>query len=283
MCGDLIGEFDDVLLAVRMLTDSTDLELQHHLLDLVDALCGLEENLLQLLDRDFVDVVIKLASLAHLNADQIGNLLSAARSGTGSGLASGLSSGFSVTAPASVPASSSAWVPDDAASPRAWLVAGPGAAVSNPPALAAQKGPFRVSELQAMCERGEIDATWLLAPAATDDEPEVEGSHPSGTGRMLDALVDTGRWQSLGNQFQLRMQLLFTGRAQSLFSPADVSLRCLGMLSRLARVHRSVDCRGLSFYPLPACMRLMSEPEHLRVLAQLLHVDQAAELLLVLV
>jgi hypothetical protein len=100
---------------------------------------------------------------------------------------------------------------------------------------------------------------------------------------MLDALVDTGRWQPLGNQFQLRMQLLFTGRAQSLFSPADVSLRCLGMLSRLARVHRSVDCRGLSFYPLPACMRLMSEPEHLRVLAQLLHVDQAAELLLVLV
>ena len=39
-----------------------------------------ESNLQQLLDKEFVNRIIKYASLAHLNPDQIGNVLARATS-----------------------------------------------------------------------------------------------------------------------------------------------------------------------------------------------------------
>ena len=75
VCWDVIGTFDDMLLIVKMLDESADLELQHCLLDLIVLLSSEESNLHQLLDDSFVGSVIKYASLAHLNPDQSGNVL----------------------------------------------------------------------------------------------------------------------------------------------------------------------------------------------------------------
>ena len=71
-CKDIIGPFDDMLLIIKMLDQSSNLELQHCLLDLVEVLCEEPLNALQLLDKEFVKVIIKYASLAHLNPDKIG-------------------------------------------------------------------------------------------------------------------------------------------------------------------------------------------------------------------
>lgn len=64
------------------------------------------------------------------------------------------------------------------------------------------------------------------------------------------------------------MQLLSPGVA--LYSPAEIATKALGMLSRLAAVHRSANFRGVAFFPIPTSKRLMSDPEHLSLFSQLL-------------
>ena len=242
--------------------------------------------------------MVKFVSLAHLNPDQIGNILARATATTlllkesgpstdpkfaaGSGSGSLRASDDPYNANAACVAAGaeeqdedrelkkSIWIPDDAACPKVWLAAAPG---TNPPPLHLQQGPYHVSELLHLCEAGSIDQTWLLAPCASDDCD----------GESFASLVDTGRWQPLADYFQLRMQMLFPGKV--VYAPAVVALKGLGILSRISSVHRTADCRGLPFYPVPASKRVMSEPEHLRVIAQLLLcndirvVDAAAELL----
>ena len=75
ICWDSIGIFDDMLLIVKLLNDANDIELQHCLIDFIELLSTDNNNLLQLLDESFVNSIIKYASLAHLNPDQIGNVL----------------------------------------------------------------------------------------------------------------------------------------------------------------------------------------------------------------
>ncbi len=75
VCADMIGPFDDTMLAVDILEQSEHLELQHCLFELLDQLSRVELNLHQMLDKNFVDLIIKYASLAHVNPDQIGNVL----------------------------------------------------------------------------------------------------------------------------------------------------------------------------------------------------------------
>lgn len=78
VCKDIIGEFDDMLLTFRILDQASNLELQHCLIDLIEQLSWDENNLYQLLDKSVVDALFKFASLAHLNPDQIGNVLARA-------------------------------------------------------------------------------------------------------------------------------------------------------------------------------------------------------------
>ena len=46
-------------------------ELQHCLIDLMETMCLEPYNVHQLLDKEFVNCMIKYASLAHLNPDQV--------------------------------------------------------------------------------------------------------------------------------------------------------------------------------------------------------------------
>ena len=64
------------------------------------------------------------------------------------------------------------------------------------------------------------------------------------------------------------MQLLSPGRA--LYTPAEIGTKTLSMLFKLAFIHRSANYKGTPFFPIPRSKKLMSNPEHLSIFAQLL-------------
>ena len=59
VCHDVIGGFDDMLLIVKLLDEALNMELQHCLIDLLELLSSDHSNMLQLLDKSFVDSIIK--------------------------------------------------------------------------------------------------------------------------------------------------------------------------------------------------------------------------------
>eukprot|EP01036_Dinobryon_divergens_P036271 gene36271-47203_t len=256
--GDLVGSFDDIILLVRLLEQADNMELQHYLIDLLEQLCATESNLSQLLETDFVSFMMKFCSLAHLNPDQIGNVLARATSKV---LMLTQSSEESFPTDYSQRDSNadqqrrSLWVPEDAACPRMWFVAPPG---PLPPPLTQQRGPFRVTELLAMIDKGTMSGAYLVAPASVEDYDS----------ERYEATVDTGRWKSVCDNFQLRMQILSSGKP--LYSPAEISCRCLNALGRLADLHRPTNSMGIIFHPTPTSKRLMSDQDYLSILAQLL-------------
>lgn len=294
VCKDIIGGFDDVLLIVRMLEQANNMELQHCLLDLLEAMSAETSNLHQLLDRHVVDTLIKYLSLAHLNPDQIGNVLARATSNVLM-LKDGPSSQGASEPKVTVASGGfgepeydlseedkgrlhtrSQWVPDDIACPRSWFIAPKG---TIPPPTQAQKGPFRVTDLLAKVDRGEVDGMWLVAPATSDDVDE----------ERFEAVVDTGRWRTMGDYFQLKLQMLFPGittdeilghfhfptAGKSVYSPAEIATKALAMLTAIASVHRSANSQRIPFYPIPTSKLIMSGPEHLYVFAQSLLANDA--------
>eukprot|EP01038_Epipyxis_sp_PR26KG_P006403 gene6403-8814_t len=274
VCRSTIGGFDDVLIVVRMLDQATNMELQHCLLDFLDLLSLEESNLRQQLDKSVVKTIIKYATLAHLNPDQIGNMLARATTNvlmlkdandmySNSKKFSGTSSNPQESSSVDEVDSSetekqmkrSMWVPDDIACPKVWFVAPKGLVL--PPPKHVQKGPYRVSELLFELDRNIITEEWFAAPTIYDDNED-----------SFQAIVDTGRWKPITEYFQLRLQMLFPGKA--MYSPAEVATRALGMLYRLAGIHKSANSKGVPFYPIPMSKRIMSDNEHLAIFAQLL-------------
>jgi hypothetical protein len=272
VCANLIGTFDDMLILVRMLEQATNLELLQYILDLLVILCQDESNLRQLLDKGFVNTMMKYVTLAHINPDQIGNVL--ARATTNILMIKDASqNGVIETNEPTVSASTasaistnedeqlarqlrrSMWVPEDTACPKVWFAAPPG---KSPPPTQVQRGPYRVSELLLEFESGRVTEQWLLA-AKTSEESDDD---------RFDVIVDTGRWRPLSEYFQLKLQMLFPGKA--IYSPAQVAAKSLKLLQRLQSIHRASNSKGVPFYPIPMSKKIMSDPSHLTVFAQLL-------------
>ena len=275
VCCDLVGTFDDTLIVVRILEEAKDMELNHYVLDFLVILSKVEENLEQLLDREVIEMMLKYASLSHLNPDQIGNALARATANTlmiedTSEPSRDRASGYTKSAAASANLSAedmaseedkinkhkrAVWIPQDDACPRTWYTAPKG---QMPPPVALQRGPFKVSQMMEMLERREIDANTLVAPCMADME-EGESFHTE---------VDTGKWNTLSSFFQLRTQMLSPGKA--VYSPAEVGTKAIRLLYNLSSLHRSANSAGAPFYPTPISKRVMSQPEHLAIFAQLL-------------
>ena len=265
VCRDIIGGFDDMLLIVRMLDQATNMELQHAILDFMELLSREETNLHQLLQKEFVDRIIKYASLAHLNPDQIGNVLARATSNVLMLKDAADSKKADFRPEGSEPVSDedmvnrhkrSVWVPDDFACPKVWFIAPSGVI---PPPQNKQRGPFHVSEILDLLNTQRIDDTCLVAPSVMNDDVEND---------KMEAIVDTGRWKLITEYFQLRMQMLFPGKA--VYSPAEVASKALVFLSRLGAVHKSANSKKVIFHPIPTSKKIMSDPEHLAVIAQLM-------------
>jgi hypothetical protein len=186
-------------------------------------------NLRQLLDKNFVDSIINYTSLAHINPDQIGNVLERA---TNKLLL--LTDVVDQNIP-NVPKideslkKKSMWIPNDSLCPKVWYVS---PIVKLPPSKQMQKGPFRISELFNEIEKGNVTKDQIAAPVTTEENDDEE----------FDTIVDTGRWKPISDYFQLRIQMLYPGKA--LYSPAEMSLKCLSLLQAVAAVHKSTTSKG---------------------------------------
>ena len=67
-----------MLLVAKILHQSTNLELQHAILNLLEALCLNKLNIIELIDKTFINIIIQYISLIHLHPDGIDNLLTEA-------------------------------------------------------------------------------------------------------------------------------------------------------------------------------------------------------------
>ena len=297
---DKVGVFDDMMLTVRMLEKCEHMELQHTLLDFLEALSLEERNLQQLLHKDFIKLMVNYVSLAHLNPDQIGNILARATTNTLM-LKDGESGNTAPPAPSPrrVPKSSK-WDSGKMDNPYEDKVGGGHAAVSG--------GARATKELSETDRESKKTRTlwvpddiscpkiWFVAPrGAAFPPPANTQKGPYRVSHLLqelsdgtidkhwlvasssdndygddkfDSVVDTGKWKPIYETFQLNMQLLFPGKALS--TPADVAKRALTLLYRVGATHKSVTSKGVPFYPVPHSKQIMSESEHFQVFAQLL-------------
>lgn len=266
----VVGNFDDMMIIVRILEQVTNMELQHCMIDFLEELTMDPSNLTQLLDREFVASIIRFASLAHLNPDQIGNMLARATSnplmltdstlGSSSGAcaSSNISPSVDLTEEQTMNRRKrELWVPHDNGCPQLWFVASPQS--SLPPPVLSQMGPYRVSDILRLLDESVISPKYLAAPYLTDDYDDSS---------KYEAVVDTGLWKPIVEYFQLKTQVLFSGKA--VYSPAEISAKALAILNRVAAVHRSVNAVGRPFHPIPESKRIMSDPDHLSIFAQLL-------------
>ena len=153
--------------------------------------------------------------------------------------------------------SSSLWLPEDSYCPRIWYVSN---SSTIPPPVCSQRGPYRVSELCVMLCSNQMNKDWLVAPSMINDHESEDND--------INLIVDTGRWRPLRDNFQLRLQLLFTGNA--IYEPAEVSLKSLDILLRLSDVHKMTPTKDTVSYPIPMSKRMIAEQEYLSILAQLL-------------
>ena len=130
----------------------------------------------------------------------------------------------------------------------------------SPSCLSLFAGPFRVSELMSMMQSGELSAYYQVTASHVEDynEDEVEAeSIDAGGSYVKEAHIDTGKWRRINQVWQLRWQLCSDGNSSGIYGPSDVSLIALKALTRLVDLHRSLDSRGVPYFPVPFAKRLL--------------------------
>ena len=200
-CRSLMGNFDDMPLLIRMMEETEFVDVQHHLLEVIDAMVMDESNLIQLLDRDIINTFLKFASLSHLNPDQIGNMLARITKRTllleddtyeelkANDETQDLADNEVYCQSRSTP--SRAWIPDDSECPRIWFVVPPNTPL--PPASHIVRGPFKVNELWVMIDSKKLYRDWLVTPYSAEESSEEH----------YGSMVDTGLWRRLDEYFQV--------------------------------------------------------------------------------
>lgn len=121
------------------------------------------------------------------------------------------------------------------------------------------QGPYRVSELRAFLAAGTLTPSTLVTSGVVEsyvDEDEAQ------------VQVDTGKWRPLAAVPQLRWQLVAKGVLP--VTPVEHARAALEVLGRMVTMHQAVDPRGVPFHPIPFGKRVVSSPQCLAVLAQLM-------------
>lgn len=262
---DKIGAFKDIMILVHSMASTKSVETQHRLLALVATLLGVSsdqdrfgkinipDNAEQLLNIESIGQLCQFVAWCHTNGIQVGNLLSTTlkipenktpmlTDGT-SGGPEGIGQSTKSTEKSSTTSSA------DSTCPAVWFVASTG---KTPPPVDKIRGPFRVSELQRMMENGDLQPFDQVTASNVDDYDEEAFE-----GRVKEAQIDTGKWRRLEQIWQLRWQLCTDGNTTGIFSPAEVSLMALKALTRLVDLHKSLDTRGVPYFPVPIAKRLL--------------------------
>jgi DnaJ family protein C protein 13 len=258
-----IGPFPDVMILIRSMASTRNIETQHRLLGLLATILGVRqddsgdenrvnvpENAEQLLNVESIEQMCQFVAWAHTNGVQVGNLMTSILDQThpksalltdGSEVGPGGTSSSGITYSSVTSAS--------AGCPPVWFVA---TTHRIPPPPETVRGPFRVSDLQRMIESGEISPFTLVTSTHAESYEEDDGT--SGVG---EAQIDTGKWRRLDQIWQLRWQLCTDGNDTGIFSPSEVALHAILSLTRLVDLHRSLDSRGLPYYPIPIAKRII--------------------------
>lgn len=119
-------------------------------------------------------------------------------------------------------------------------------------------GPFRVSELMSMMQSGELSQYDQVTASHVEDYNEDESESTESDGAHIkDAHIDTGKWRRINQVWQLRWQLCSDGNTSGIYGPSEVALIALKALTRLVDLHKSLDSRGVPYFPVPFAKRLL--------------------------
>lgn len=99
----------------------------------------------------------------------------------------------------------------------------------------------------------QVTASHVEDYAEDEEEPE---STEQASSNVKDAHIDTGKWRRINQVWQLRWQLCSDGDS-GIFGPSEVALIALKALARLVDLHRSLDSRGVPYFPVPFAKRLL--------------------------
>jgi DnaJ family protein C protein 13 len=259
-----IGAFPDVMILIRSMASTRNIETQHRLLGLLATILGVRqddagdenrvnvpENAEQLLNVESIEQLAQFVAWGHTNGVQVGNLMTSLLDQSlpkSALLTSGSESRPSDnTADSSGTAKSFTEAPS---CPPVWFIA---TTHRMPPPQDTIRGPFRVSDLQRMIQSGEISPFTLVTSTHAESYEEEDGDE-----NVEESRVDTGKWRRLDQIWQLRWQLCTDGNdSAGIYSPSEVALQALLSLTRLVDLHRSLDSRGLPYYPIPIAKRII--------------------------
>ena len=266
--GDTIGPFTDVMILVRNMASTRSIETQHRLLGLLatvlgvhkddsdnDGIVNIPENAEQLLNAESIEQLCQFVAWGHTNGVQVGNLMTKV-------LGKAESSGIAMITDGtdSRPGGDGSVHHADPASkdescPPVWFVA---STTRIPPPSDSIQGPFRVSQLKKMMEEGELSQFSLVTSSLVEsyDDDEETGSTGLDAG-IKEAQIDTGKWKRVDQVWQLRWQLCTDGSGTGIYSPSEVALRAIRSLARLVDLHKSLDSRGVPYFPIPIAKRII--------------------------
>ena len=263
---DRIGAWPDIMIMVRSMASTKNVETQHRLLGLVATLLGVSsdedrhgkinipDNAEQLLNVDSIGQLCQFVAWGHTSGAQVGNLMSSTlhmQDLNGSLISSGSGLGFSSMDPSITIVNSAEVKGDDAYSPAVWFVA---STARNPPPENTIRGPFRISILKSMVQNGDLSTFDQVTASKVEDYSSDDG--PKIT-IVSEGQIDTGKWRRLDQVWQLRWQLCTDGDSDGIFSPSEVSLLASRALIRLVDLHKSFDSRGVPYFPIPIAKRLL--------------------------
>ena len=271
---DKIGPFSDTMILVRSMAATKNTETQHRLLGLVSTLLGVSadedqhgkisipENAEQLLNVESIGQLCQFVAWGHTNGEQVGNLLSTMlrQSQQQKRMISDVTHLGPGGAQGSTNTNDSAENAErigDSVCPPVWFISSNG---RTPPPPETIKGPFRVSELMSMIQAGELSPYDQVTASHVEDYNEDEEGHDLDealVSQVKDAHIDTGKWHRIDQVWQLRWQLCSDGNSAGIYGPSEVALIALKALTRLVDLHRSLDSRGVPYFPVPFAKRLL--------------------------
>jgi len=254
-----IGPFTDVMILVRSMASTKSIETQHRLLELLATLLGVSpdedteknidvpENAEQLLNTESIGQLCQFVAWGHTSGDQVGNILSRVlRSDTmgQSRITDGSDAG-----PGGNETPEQHESARNSTGPPVWFTASTG---RIPPPQESVRGPFRVSDLVRMIQEGDLSPFDLVTVSHVE-----EYDYDADSEAIQEAQIDTGKWKRLNEVWQLRWQLCTDGSSSGIYTPSDVSLLAVKALARLVDLHRSLDSRGVPYFPIPAAKRIL--------------------------
>ena len=254
-----IGPFTDVMILVRSMASTKSIETQHRLLELLATLLGVSreennekridvpENAEQLLNIESIGQLCQFVAWGHTSGDRAGNILTRVLD-SNAGDRSMITDGSGI-GPGGNESSEQLKRARDASCPPVWFIA---STSRIPPPSESIRGPFRVSDLLSMMEEGDL-SPFDLVTASHVEEYDFDADSDA----VREANIDTGKWKRLNEVWQLRWQLCTDGSSSGIYTPSDVSLLAVKALARLVDLHRSLDSRGVPYFPIPAAKRIL--------------------------